>query len=139
MDVLTKEQRTKNMKAIKSKNTLIERMIAGELWKRGYRYRRNTKKIFGKPDFVFIRLKVAIFCDSDFFHGKDWEVNNERIKSNRDFWIPKIEGNMIRDQLVTSTLITEGWTVIRLWESDIKRDLNRCIEMIINKIDERKQ
>lgn len=90
MDVLTKEQRSTNMRAIKSKNTKIELILGRALWSRGYRYRKNNKKVFGKPDFTFKKYKVAIFCDGEFFHGKDWETAKKRIKTNAEFWHKKI-------------------------------------------------
>lgn len=96
MDVLTKEQRRKNMQAIKSKNTKIEELLAKALWLRGFRYRRNNKNVFGKPDFIFKKYKIAIFCDSEYFHGKDWETQKHRIKINTEFWHKKIESNIDR-------------------------------------------
>ena len=100
MDVLTPEQRKKNMRAIKNKKTKIEELLAKALREKGLRYRRNNKKVFGKPDFTFRKQKIAIFCDSEYFHGKDWEVNKYIIKTNIDFWQSKIEGNIYRDRLV---------------------------------------
>ena len=88
-------------------------MLQKELWHRGLRYRKNAKTVYGKPDIAFIGKKIAVFCDSEFFHGYDWENKNKEIKSNRDFWIPKIEKNMQRDREVTEKLTSEGWTVLR--------------------------
>ncbi|MEQ6121478.1 hypothetical protein [Reichenbachiella sp. MALMAid0571] len=85
MDVLTPEQRTKNMKAIKSKNTKMEVKLAKELWTRVYRFRSNSKFVFGKPDFSLKKHKIAIFVDSEDFHGKDWQTEKHRIKTNREF------------------------------------------------------
>lgn len=85
MDVLTVEQRTKNMKAIKSKNTKMEVLLAKALWSKGIRYRKNDKSVFGRPDLTIKKKKVAIFVDSEYFHGKDWNVEKHRIKSNRVF------------------------------------------------------
>ena len=98
--MLTSEQKTKNMKAVKSKGSKIEKLLAKELWGRGLRYRKNDKTIFGTPDFVFKGLKIAVFCDSGFWHGKDWEVRKNDFKSNQDFWLPKIERNIERDKEV---------------------------------------
>ena len=81
MDVLTKEQRRKNMQAIKSKSPKIEELLAKALWTKGFRYRRNNRSVFGKPDFTFKKYKIAIFCDSEYFHGKDWENQKHRIKT----------------------------------------------------------
>lgn len=118
------------MKAVKNKGSKIETMLQKELWHRGLRYRKNAKNIYGKPDIVFIGKKVAVFCDSEFFHGFDWENKNKEIKSNRDFWIPKIEKNMERDRDVTDRLTSEGWTVLRFWGNDIKKNLSRCADEI---------
>ena len=113
MDKHTPEQRRKNMQAIKNKDSQIELLLRKELWKRGLRYQKNRTDIFGKPDIVFKGKKIAIFCDSEFWHGYDWEHKKEEIKSRRDFWIPKIERNMQRDIEVTEKLTTDGWTVLQ--------------------------
>lgn len=130
MDVLTPEQRKRNMQAIKSKNTKIEKLLAKSMWAKKIRYRKNVKTIFGKPDFVITKYKIVIFCDSEFFHGKDWEIQKERIKTNREFWIKKIEGNIERDNLVNETLKREGWTVVRFWGEQIKKDIDRCVNKV---------
>ena len=115
MDNHTPEQRHKNMQAVKNKNTKIEALLRKELWSRGLRYQKNSKKVFGKPDIVFIGKKVAVFCDSELFHGYDLENKQKEIKSNRDFWIPKIERNMQRDKEDNDTLEKSGWKVLRFW------------------------
>lgn len=130
MDRLTPEQRKKNMQAVKNKDSLIEIMLRKELWSRGLRYRKNYTKITGKPDIVFISKKVAVFCDSEFWHGYDWERRKDDIKSNRDFWIPKIERNMQRDTEVTQTLTNDGWLVLRFWGNEIKKHLSDCADKI---------
>ncbi|TDX09117.1 very short patch repair endonuclease [Flavobacterium sp. S87F.05.LMB.W.Kidney.N] len=130
MDNLTPEQRRKNMQAIKSTATKDEIRLAKALWNLGYRYRKNNKKIFGKPDITFAKYKIAIFVDSEFFHGKDWEVQQLRIKSNRDYWIPKIERNMKRDEEVNAFLVSENWTVLRFWSQEIRRNLEVCLAKI---------
>lgn len=96
------------------------------------RYRKNAANVYGKPDIVFIGEKVAVFCDSEFFHGYDWENKRNEIKSNRDFWLPKIERNIQRDIEVTEKLKSEGWTVIRFWGKDIKKNLKECADIIEN-------
>ena len=130
----TKDQIKKNMQAVKAKGSKIERMLAKELWKRGYRYRKNCIKIFGKPDIVFKSLKIAIFCDSDFWHGKDWQIKKHEIKSNRDFWYKKIEKNIERDKMVTNELTKQGWIVLRFWGNDIKKETVQCVNKIEEKI-----
>ena len=130
MDNHTKEQRRKNMQAVKNKDSEIELLLRKELWSRGLRYQKNSKKVFGKPDIVFIGKKVAVFCDSEFWHGYDWENKKNEIKSRREFWIPKIERNMQRDVEVTTRLTQEGWTVLRFWGNEINHDLNSCADII---------
>ena len=130
MDVLTPEQRRNNMRAIKSKNTKIETLLAKSMWDHGLRYRRNNKKVFGNPDFCFWKLKIAIFCDSEYFHGKDWDKNKHRIKTNVEFWWKKIEGNIYRDKIVNESLLKDGWKVIRFWGSEIKKNIDFCVHTI---------
>lgn len=130
MDNHTPEQRSKNMKAVKNKDSEIELLLRKELWSRGLRYRKNYKKIIGKPDIVFIGKKVAVFCDSEFWHGYDWENKKKEIKSRQDFWIPKIERNMQRDVEVTDKLEADGWIVLRFWGNEIKKDTAGCVDVI---------
>ena len=122
------------MSAIRSKNTKIEEILAKAMWSSGLRYRRNTKGIFGKPDFTFKKYKIAIFCDSEYFHGKDWENQKYRIKTNREFWHNKIESNIIRDQEVNEKLSKDGWKVIRFWGEDIKKNTDICVGTILREI-----
>ena len=128
MDDLTPEQRRKNMQAIRSKDTSIELRLRKALWQEGIRYRKNYKKLPGKPDIAITKYRIAVFCDSDFWHGYDWENRNERIKSNRDYWIPKIERNMERDQEVTKRLQEDGWIVLRFWEWQLKKLLMNVLK-----------
>ena len=130
MDNHTKEQRRKNMQAVKNKDSKIELLLRKELWARGLHYQKNSKKVFGKPDIVFIGKKVAVFCDSEFWHGYDWDNKKNDIQSRREFWIPKIERNMQRDIEVTTRLTQEGWTVLRFWGNEIKHDLKSCADII---------
>ena len=135
MDDLTPEQRRKNMQAIKSKDTSIEIALRLALWHRGIRYRKNYKNLPGKPDIAITRCRIAVFCDSDFWHGYDWENRHQRIKSNREYWIPKIERNMQRDKEVTIQLKEMGWTVLRFWEWQIKKHLDECVNSIIKTVE----
>lgn len=130
MDVLTPEQRRKNMRAIRNKNTKIEVQLRKELWSRGLRYQKNSKRVFGHPDIVFIGKKVAVFCDSEFWHGYDWEKRSKDIKTNQEFWIKKIEGNIARDKLVNTELNKQGWIVLRFWGNDIKKNCKECANRI---------
>lgn len=131
-DVLTKEQRHKNMKNIKGKDTKIEVLLRKALWHKGYRYRKNYKKLEGKPDIVLTKYKIAIFCDGEFFHGKDWEKLRERLKrgDNGEFWIKKIARNMEHDNDINQRLEFEGWTVLRFWGNDIKRNPEECVKTV---------
>lgn len=131
MDDLTPEQRRKNMRAIKSKDTTIELILRRALWREGIRYRKNYKLLLGKPDIAITKYRIAIFCDSDFWHGYEWEERNKHIKSNRDYWIPKIERNMERDRQVNAQLTNDGWIVLRFWEWEIKKQLDKCINEIM--------
>ena len=137
MDTHTAEQRHKNMQAVKSKDTAIELLLRKELWSRGIRYRKNVKSIIGKPDIAFIKKKVAVFCDSEFWHGFDWEHRKSDIKSNRDFWIPKIEKNIARDKEVNDALAADGWIVLRFWGQQIKKDVKACADLIVAALKER--
>lgn len=132
MDVLTKEQRRKNMQHIRSKDTKIEVQLRKALWHKGYRYRKNCKDIVGKPDIVLTKYKIAIFCDGEFFHGKDWEVLKPRLEKsdNGEFWISKISRNCERDDEVNKRLLFEGWTVIRFWGDDIKKRVDECVKVV---------
>ncbi len=131
-DVLTKEQRRKNMQHIKSKDTSIEVMLRKELWKRGYRYRKNYAELPGKPDIALTKYKIAVFCDGEFFHGRDWEVLKPRLEKgeNGGFWINKISANRKRDDQINKKLLFEGWTVIRFWGRDIKKNPGECVRVI---------
>lgn len=131
-DVLTPEQRRKNMQHIKNRDTKIEVLLRKALWKKGYRYRKNYNKLPGKPDIVMPKYRIAIFCDSEFFHGKDWEVLKPRIEkgNNSKFWVNKISGNRERDDEVNKKLLFEGWTVIRFWGTDIKKHTDECVKVI---------
>ena len=130
MDKLTPEQRHKNMQAVKSKDSKIECLLRQELWKRGLRYRKNVNSVFGHPDIAFIGKKIAVFCDSEFWHGYDWEKRKNDIKSNKEFWISKIERNMARDEEVNDYLTSHGWTVLRFWGKQIQKDAAGCADLI---------
>ena len=130
MDRHTKEQRSKNMRAVKSKGSKIENILAKAMWRRGIRYRRNVKDIFGKPDFAIKKYKLAIFCDSEFWHGKDWETKKKEIKSNKDFWYNKIESNILRDKNVNLMLASNGWKVLRFWGKEIIKNPEECVDKI---------
>lgn len=137
MDRHTPEQRRKNMQAVKNKDSQIELLLRKELWKRGLRYQKNRNDVFGKPDIVFKGKKVAVFCDSEFWHGYNWEERKKDFKSHQEFWIPKIERNMQRDIEVTQKLESEGWTVLRFWGNAIKKDTEKCALIIEKAVKEK--
>ena len=138
MDRHTAEQRHKNMQAVKNKDTDIELALRRELWSRGLRYRKNAKDVTGKPDIVFKRKRIAVFCDSEFWHGYDWENKKYEIKSRQEFWFPKIERNMQRDREVTQALQDDGWIVLRFWGKEIKSDIKTCADTIQRVWEERR-
>ncbi len=130
MDNHTPEQRRRNMQAVRNKDSKIEVMLRKELWNRGLRYQKNSSKVYGRPDIVFSGKKIAVFCDSEFWHGYDWKNRKNEIKSKREFWIPKIERNIQRDIEVTNKLQADGWIVLRFWGNDIKKNLTECADKI---------
>lgn len=131
-DNLTQEQRRKNMQHIKSSNTKIEVLLRKALWKKGYRYRKNYKKLPGKPDIVLTKYKIAIFCDGEFSHGKDWEILKPRLEkgNSSEYWVSKISKNRKHDDEINKELLFLGWTVIRFWGNDIKKNTDECIKVI---------
>lgn len=139
-DVLTKEQRRKNMQHIRSKDTEIEKILRKALWAKGYRYRKNYAGLPGKPDIVLTKYRIAVFCDSEFFHGKDWETRREKILQgdNGQFWVEKIERNMERDNENDKRLRFQGWLAIHFWGVEIKRKTDECVKVIEEAIFEQK-
>lgn len=134
MDRLTPQQRSKNMRAIRSTNTKAEIRLAKSLWNLGYRYRKNNKSVFGTPDLTFKKLKIAIFVDSEFFHGKDWETQKDRVKTNTEFWQKKIERNIQRDIDVNKYLESQNWKVLRFWSEQIEKNIEECVAIIQSEI-----
>ena len=131
MDVLTQEQRHKNMSHIRGKNTKPEILLRKALWHRGLRYRKNYKILPGSPDIVITRYHIAVFVDGDFWHAKGHQERpGEQIESNKEFWQKKQKRNIERDKEVNDELTDMGWLVLRFWESDIKKDLQKCVETI---------
>ena len=140
MDVLTKEQRHKAMANIRPKDTSIEVALRKALWQKGYRYRKNYRAVPGSPDIAITKYKIAIFCDSEFFHGKDWEELKPRLEKgkNPDYWVPKIERNIERDREKEMLLKQEGWTVIHFWGKDINKDIDNCVKAVEETIFEKR-
>ncbi len=131
-DNLTEEQRRKNMRNIRSKNTMAERMIANALTELGVEFDTHVKELIGKPDFVFWNQRLVVFVDSDFWHRHP--VRFQMPKTNRDYWQKKIERNVDRDQTVNGKLTDQGWRIVRVWEYDIKHSLDSCIQEIMNEL-----
>ena len=124
----TTPQRSKIMSKIKGKNTKPELAFRKALYAAGYRYRIDYKKLIGKPDIALPKYKTVIFIDGEYWHGKNWEERKPKVKTNREFWIAKIERNMQRDAEVNEKLNAMGYTVFRFWETDIKKNLEQCLE-----------
>ena len=123
-------KRRHTMSRIKSKDTSIEVSLRKALWHAGIRYRKNYDKLPGTPDIAITKHRIAIFCDGEFWHGKDWEKKKSKIKSNREYWIKKIERNICRDNETRARLQNREWTVVRFWGSEIRDDLEGCVEEI---------
>lgn len=140
MDNLTEEQRKKNMQHIRSTDTKGEILLRKALWRKGYRYRKNYDKLPGKPDIALTRYKIAIFCDGEFFHGKDWASQKLKVlkSNNSDYWISKIERNMERDRENEQALVVMGWTVIRFWSKDIIANTDECVRTIVELVQQQK-
>lgn len=132
MDKLMPEQRKKNMRSIKGKDTSIEMILRKALWKKGYHYRKNYKNLPGTPDIALTKYKIAIFCDGEFFHGKDWEILKPRLErgKNSDFLVTKISRNREMDEEINKKLLFMGWIVIRFWGMDIKKNTDEYIRVI---------
>ncbi|MBS3976450.1 MAG: very short patch repair endonuclease [Syntrophomonadaceae bacterium] len=125
----------KIMSAVMCKNTRPELALRRALWARGLRYRVNVKTLPGKPDVVFTKAKIALFCDGDFWHGHNWAIRGlgsleEELERYSQFWKDKILGNIRRDKENSARLKADGWTVIRFWESDIKNNVNKCTDIV---------
>ena len=131
VDKLTPAQRRKSMQGNKSTGTQIEIILGKAMFAAGLRYRKNNKQVFGTPDFTFKKYKIAVFADGDFWHGKDWEERRKKLGKNAGFWFEKIERNLERDFKVNQKLREEGWIVLRFWESDIRKDIDAIVDVIL--------
>lgn len=126
------------MQHIRAKDTQIELILRKALWSEGIRYRKNYDKLAGKPDIAITKYRIAIFCDGEFFHGKDWDKLQLKLKNsnNSEYWIKKIGRNIERDQEIEREIRAEDWTVIRFWGKDIKSNTRECIAVIKEAIHE---
>jgi DNA mismatch endonuclease (patch repair protein) len=123
------------MSRIKSKDTSIEKSFGRALWAAGLRYRKHYKKLVGTPDFVLPKYRMAIFCDSAFWHGyKKMRTKRHAFKSNVDFWIRKIQRNIEKDKEVNNQLRKKGWKVLRFWDFQIEENLGKCVEAVLEEV-----
>ncbi|MGB6152243.1 MAG: very short patch repair endonuclease [Pricia sp.] len=127
----TTQKRSKIMSKIRGKNTKPELAFRKALYAAGYRYRIDYKKLIGKPDILLRKYKTAIFIDGEYWHGHNWEERKPKVKTNREFWIAKIERNMQRDREVNTELQRLGYTIFRFWETEIKKELATCVQKVI--------
>lgn len=132
----TTPQRSFNMSQIKCKNTQPEKLLRKALWHAGVRYRSNKQRLRGKPDISLIKYRLVIFVDGSFWHGHDWEKRKENIKSNREFWIPKIERNRQRDREIKHYYQSKGWTVLRFWDFEVKKELGSCVKRVVDALND---
>ena len=132
MDTISPERRSWNMSRIRSKDTKIEIILRKALWNRGIRYRKNYKALPGTPDIAITKYRIAIFCDSEFFHGKDWDTLKLRLQNgtNSVYWIKKITRNRERDKEIEKALRYKEWTVLRFWGKDIIKHTADCVKVI---------
>ena len=126
----TTKERSHLMKKIKSTNTKPELLLRRRLWSEGFRYRVNSKKLPGRPDILFVKKKIAVFVDGSFWHGYNWESKRDKLKTNREFWLQKIERNMERDKENNEKLKYLGWQVIRFWDHDVEKNIEACIQKV---------
>ncbi len=131
----TTPERSRIMGKIRGKNTKPELAFRKALYAAGYRYRIDYKKLLGKPDIALRKYKTVVFIDGEYWHGHNWEIRKPKIKTNRDFWIAKIERNMQRDREVNQGLKELGYQVFRFWETDIKKELSRCLKEVITHLE----
>lgn len=132
----------KRMSKVRLKNGKAETILAKRLWSEGCRYRRNYKKLPGSPDIALTKQRIAVFVDGEFWHGENWEERKSKLKSNREYWIEKIEENMARDKRVDAQLEEMGWITIHFWEKQVLKDAEECLRRVmlyLNKIEDDKQ
>ncbi|QYH38457.1 very short patch repair endonuclease [Algoriphagus sp. NBT04N3] len=130
----TTKERSFNMSQIRSKGTKPEKLIKKALWDAGVRYKTPEKPLYGKPDISIKKYKLVIFVDGSFWHGYDWKNRKHAIKTNKEFWIAKIERNMERDQEVNAYYQSKGWTVLRFWDLEVKENLGICVKAVLDSI-----
>lgn len=127
------------MSRVHSKNGKDEIILEKMLWHQGIRYRKNYNKLPGKPDIAITKYKIAVFIDGEFWHGFDWDNYKTHIKSNRDYWIKKIEYNIAHDKTVNQKLTDQGWTVLRFWSKKVLKNPEYYCQIILLYIREKKE
>lgn len=125
------------MSRVRSKDTAIELALRRALWAEGFRYRKHYRRAPGTPDIAFPGLRIAVFCDSSFWHGRDLETRKPRLKVNREYWVSKIERNMARDRRIDAELAAMGWQVLRFWDVEILQATNECVAAVRAAVDAR--
>ena len=139
---VTSERRSKLMKRVKSSNTRPEIEMRKLLWSNGIRYRKNDNTLPGRPDIAIRRQKIAVFVDGEFWHGFQWHTKKNKIEANREYWIPKIERTIERDRKNNELLEKLGWTVVRYWESEVRKNKQGCLEnimMLVRRVETNRQ
>lgn len=131
----TTPERSKVMSKIRGKNTKPELAFRKALYAIGYRYRINYKKLIGKPDIALKKYKTVIFIDGEYWHGQNWKERKPKIKTNREFWVAKFERNIQRDKEVNAELKRLGYKVFRFWETEVKKELQRCLAEVITHLE----
>lgn len=121
---------SKRMSHVHLKGGKAEQKLCKALWKKGFRYRKNYRKLPGSPDIAITKQKIAIFVDGEFWHGYDWKNRKQRLKRNRDYWIKKIEENIARDKRDNILLRQQGWVVLHFWEKEVLKDTDYCVELV---------
>ena len=124
---------SKRMSNVSLKGGKAETALAKALWHNNVRYRKNYRKLPGSPDIAITKYKIAVFVDGEFWHGENWEIRKSKLKSNREYWIEKIEENMARDKR-NDQLLDMGWTPIHFWEKEVNKDLDKCVTIVLNQI-----
>lgn len=122
------------MSKVRLKNGKAETVLAKIIWHKGYRYRRNYKKLPGSPDIAILRYHIAVFVDGEFWHGENWEERKTKLKHNREYWIEKIEENIARDKRVDAQLKELGWIPIHFWEKQVLKNTDKCVNTVLELI-----
>ncbi|MBR0374172.1 MAG: very short patch repair endonuclease [Mogibacterium sp.] len=135
----TDEATSKRMANVKLKRGNDETALAKALWHAGYRYLLNCKRLPGSPDIAILKYHIAVFVDGEFWHGYDWENRKSKLKRNREYWIEKIEENIVRDKRVDNELLSKGWEPVHFWSKDVKKHLNECVYIIDEIVDQKNE